>query len=401
MSIQILDLVLYAHDGKQRVVPLKEGSVNVITGASKTGKSALIDIVDYCFGAGECRVPVGIIRRAVSWFGVRLKLRDGQAFVARRCPGPRSHSSEECFVDVGQELAIPDFESLTQTTNTKGLLALLSGWTGISDNIHEPPAGQTRAPLVAGFRHSLLFCFQPQDEIIRRQQLFHASSDHFIAQALKDVFPYFLGAVDDEFVRKRGELRRLKDELRSHERQLAELRALRGDGVSKAAGLLAEARNVGLTDLSEPDSWEGIVSALKEIAATPLATVTSDLPGGDEFASLTQERTALLEQQRRLRDEITAVRVFEREEKGFSKEANEQLSRLRTIGIFEGEQPGHECPLCSQLLPQDSVRGPAAETIQTALSDISTRLDTVTRAAPRVESALGSWKKNSRNCRRR
>lgn len=389
MSIQILDLVLYAHDGKQRVVPLKEGSVNVITGASKTGKSALIDIVDYCFGAGECRVPVGIIRRAVSWFGLRLKLRDGQAFVARRCPGPRSHSSEECFVDVGKELAIPDFENLTQTTNTKGLLALLSGWTGIGDNIHEPPTGQTRAPLVAGFRHSLLFCFQPQDEIIRRQQLFHASSDHFIAQALKDVFPYFLGAVDDEFVRKRGELRRLKDELRSYERQLAELRALRGDGVSKAAGLLAEARNVGLTDVTEPDSWEGIVSALKEIAATPLATVTSDLPGGDEFASLTQERTALLEQQRRLRDEITAVRVFEREERGFSKEANEQLSRLRTIGIFEGEKSGHECPLCSQLLPQDSVRGPAAETIQTALSDISTRLDTVTRAAPRVESALG------------
>lgn len=397
MSIQILDLVLYAHDGKQRVVPLKEGAVNVITGASKTGKSALIDIVDYCFGAGECRVPEGIIRRAVSWFGLRLKLRDGQAFVARRCPGTRSHSSEECFVEVGQVVALPDFEALAQTTNTKGLVALLSGWSGIADNIHEPPAGQTRAPLVAGFRHSLLFCFQPQDEIIRRQQLFHSTADHFVAQALKDVFPYFLGAVDDDFVRKRGELRRLKDELRSLERQLAELRALRGEGVSKAAGLLAEARNVGLTEMSEPDRWDRIVAALKEIAATPLAIVTSDLPGIDEFASLTQERTALLEQQRRLRDEITSVRVFEREEKGFSKEANEQQSRLRTIGIFEGEEPGHACPLCSQSLPQDNARVAAVETIQTALADISTRLDIVTRAAPRVESALGELEEKIAN----
>ncbi|WP_430231324.1 DUF3732 domain-containing protein [Nitrosomonas communis] len=316
--------------------------------------------------------------------------------MARRCPGPRSHSSEECFVGIGQELTIPNFEDLTQTTNTKGLVALLSGWSGIRDNIHEPPAGHTRAPLVAGFRHSLLFCFQPQDEIIRRQQLFHSTADHFVAQALKDVFPYFLGAVDDDFVRKRGELRRLKGELRSYERQLAELRALRGDGVSKAAGLLAEARNIGLTDISEPDSWEEIVAALKEIAATPLATITSDLPGVDEFASLTQERTALLEQQRRLRDEISSVRVFEREEKGFSKEANEQLSRLRTIGIFEGEQPGHECPLCSQSLPEDT-RVPAVETMQTALADISAQLDTVTRAAPRVESALGELEEKLAN----
>lgn len=47
--------------------------MNVITGASKTGESALIDVVDYCDGNGECRVPEGPIRRAVSWFGLRLK----------------------------------------------------------------------------------------------------------------------------------------------------------------------------------------------------------------------------------------------------------------------------------------------------------------------------------------
>jgi hypothetical protein len=389
MSIQILDLVLYAHDGQRRVVPFRDGAVNVITGASKTGKSALIDIVDYCFGASECRVPEGIIRRAVAWFGLRLKLVDGQAFVARRCPGQRSHSSEECFVEVGNEVVIPALSNLSQTTNTKGLLALLSGWSGIGDNIHEPAAGQTRAPLVAGFRHSLLFCFQPQDEIIRRQHLFHSSSDHFIAQALKDLFPFFLGAVDDEYVRKRGELRRLRDELRSYERQLAELNSLRGDGVSKAASLLAEARNVGLTDVSEPVSWEETVSALKTVAATPLVTVEADLPEGSEYASLSRERSLLLDQQRRLRDEIAAVRVFEQEERGFSKEATEQRSRLRTIGIFEGEAPGHECPLCARELAEDSAKGPSVTSIQTALSEISSRLDTVTRAAPRVESALG------------
>src|SRR5262245_38547538 len=121
VSIQLFDIVLYSHDGRQRVLSLKPGDTNVITGASKTGKSALIDIVDYCFGSSECRVPEGPIRRAVSWFGLRLQLAKGQAFVARRCPGSHTASSEDCLVEVGDTVEIPQASALRQTTNTRGL----------------------------------------------------------------------------------------------------------------------------------------------------------------------------------------------------------------------------------------------------------------------------------------
>jgi len=184
MTIQLLDIVVFSHDGRRRILSLNSGRVNIITGASKTGKSTLVDIVDYCFGAGECRVPEGPIRRSVSWFGVRLQLKTGQAFVARRCPGPRALSSEDCFVEIADEIVVPEAARLRQTTNSKGLGALLTGWTGIHDNIHEPPPGQTRQVLSANVRHALALCFQPQDEIIRRQQLFHGASDNFFAQAL-------------------------------------------------------------------------------------------------------------------------------------------------------------------------------------------------------------------------
>src|ERR1017187_10346575 len=117
MSMQILNIVLYSHDGRRRLVKLKPGVVNVITGASKSGKSALIDVVDYCFGSGECRVPEGPIRRAVSWFGLLMQLDSGQAFVARRCPDGRAASSEDCFVEVGTTVEVPDRASLRQTTN--------------------------------------------------------------------------------------------------------------------------------------------------------------------------------------------------------------------------------------------------------------------------------------------
>lgn len=387
MSMQLLDIVLFSHDGQRRALSLTPGRVNLITGASKTGKSALVDIVDYCFGAGECRVPEGPIRRSVSWFGLRLQLEGGQAFIARRCPGARMASSEECFIEVGGHVTLPEARDLRHTTNTKGLGAQLTSWTGIHDNLYEPPVGQTRAALAATVRHALALCFQPQDEIIRRQQLFHGAAENtFVAQALKDTLPYFLGAVDDAYVRRREELRRLREQLRACERQLTELKALRGEGISKAATLLAQARDAGLS-ATVAATWEDAVAALRVCAQTPLTAVDTNRPDGQEYARLSAERTQLLEEQRRLRDEIEAARAFEREKVGFSHEASEQRARLTSIGIFEAAEPGQACPLCTQALPE-SLALPSVTQIKETLTDVASRLDAVTRAAPQVEKAI-------------
>lgn len=386
VTVQLLEIVVYSHDGRSRALTLKPGQVNVITGASKTGKSALIDVVDYCFGSGECRVPEGPIRRSVSWFGLKLKLAAGEAFVARRCPTAPYASSEDCFVEVGTVVTIPDATALRQTTNTKGLGALLSDWTGIKENLHDPPPAQTRLPLAANVRHALALCFQPQDEIIRREQLFHGAADNFFAQALKDTLPYFLGAVDDDYVRRREQLRLLREQLRAVERRLAELQRLRGTGISKADGLMAQARNAGLTDAT-PGSWEDIVAALKAIASTPIAAVATTLPDGAEFRRLSEERAKLLEEQRRIREEIAGVRAFETDERGFSREATEQQSRLKSIGIFGGSSSGHACPVCARELP-DEQQPPSVEAVESTLASLASRLDSVTRAAPQIERAI-------------
>jgi len=384
MTLKILEIVVYSHDGRKRILPLNPDGVSIVTGASKTGKSALIDIVDYCFGAGECRVPEGPIRHAVSWFGLRLKLASGEAFIARKCPAARVRSSEECFVQIGTTVESVESNDLRQTTNTRGLLAQLSGWTGISENRHEPPVGQTRLPLSANVRHALAFCFQPQDEIIRRHQLFHGADDSFFAQALKDTLPYFLGAVDDEYVRKREELRRLRDRLRAVERQLTELNSIRGDGTGKASALLAQARDVGLTTVVT-DSWEETIIALRAAVTVSLGMV-GDLPEGGEYRRLSDERSTLLHDQRRIKDELDAVRAFERDANGYSREASEQHSRLVSIGVFDDAAIGHSCPLCAQTLPDGNLQPEIAE-LKGALQGVASRLEAVTQNAPRLERA--------------
>jgi DNA repair exonuclease SbcCD ATPase subunit len=173
------------------------------------------------------------------------------------------------------------------------------------------------------------------------------------------------------------------------DRQLSELRALRGDGISKAAMLLAQARDAGLS-AATAQTWEDTVLALQEVLKVRAETSEAEAPpteAGTEYARLSNVRNQLFEQQRRLRDEIGAARAFERDEKGFSREADEQRARLVSIGIFEGQEPGHACPLCTQSLG-DSGSIAGVEDLRTALADVSIRLESVTRVAPQVEKAI-------------
>ncbi len=95
MSFQIKDIVLYGHNGQMRRLKFAPGRLNIITGASKTGKTALIAVLEYCFGSSECQIPEGIMRRTVAWAGVRLAVPAGEVFIARRLPTPGRNSSSD------------------------------------------------------------------------------------------------------------------------------------------------------------------------------------------------------------------------------------------------------------------------------------------------------------------
>jgi len=93
MSFQISDIVLYGPSDEPRVLTLRLGELNIITGSSKTGKSSLIPIVDYCLGASECEVAYGAIRSTVEWYALRLILETKQIFIARKAPDEGRKSS--------------------------------------------------------------------------------------------------------------------------------------------------------------------------------------------------------------------------------------------------------------------------------------------------------------------
>ena len=115
MLFQIKEIILWPKKNvfKPRRLKFTLDAVNIISGASKTGKSAIIPIVDYCLGSDKCTIPVNTIRDSCEWFGVLVQTINGQKLYARREPGEQK-TTGDMYVLEGVEIAIPE-KSLPRT----------------------------------------------------------------------------------------------------------------------------------------------------------------------------------------------------------------------------------------------------------------------------------------------
>ena len=114
MYLQIREIVLWPRNPnfEPRRLQFELGKVNVISGASRTGKSAVIPIIDYCLGAGTCSIPVKTIRKYCEWFGVVVATAQGDKLMARREPGAQRNTDDMYILTQVCHLALrPPMES--------------------------------------------------------------------------------------------------------------------------------------------------------------------------------------------------------------------------------------------------------------------------------------------------
>ena len=82
MKSYIKSIIIFDENGEKRVVPLEQG-VNIITGESKTGKSALVEIIDYCFCSTRCTVPKGKITEFAHLYVLVMLIGNNTYVIAR------------------------------------------------------------------------------------------------------------------------------------------------------------------------------------------------------------------------------------------------------------------------------------------------------------------------------
>lgn len=386
--MQIRELVLYGYNGEVRHLPFALGQVNIITGRSKSGKSVVGDIIDYCLGGDSCNIADGVVRDNVAWYGLLLQFEHERVFVARKNPDKGQQTTGVCYIDIGEKIEAPDNCDFSSNTNVSGIEESLTRRIGISENLNTPPEGQSRLPLAANIRHALYYCFQGQDEIAAKNFLFHHQSDDFITQAIKDTIPYFLGAISEEALALENERSILKRKLTLEKRKLEENRFLMGGGSERAISLIGEARQAGLIDAStqiDYQNYREMYSVLQNAMNWSPSMIGSN-SGMDRLTFLQSKLQEIRDEFDEIGISLDNARKFVGETAGYSGEAQHQKMRLESIGLFEqlNFNPG-KCPLCSGMLEQPL---PSVEMIKASIVNLDKSIASVTREQPKLRAFI-------------
>lgn len=324
MHFQILKLILWSRAGHPpRVVEFEPGMVNVISGASKTGKSAVIPIIDYCLASGKCSIPVGTIREACSWFGIVIETMEGQKLLARREPG-EARQTGDMFLLEGNTVEVPG-EAPDRNTTADFVKRMLDKLAGLSQLGLNPEPETARV----SFRDLMAFTFQPQYIVANPMVLYFNADTTEHREKLKAIFPYVLGALTPEMLAARWEIERLNRELRRKEAALLSAKTAVRAWQTETQAWIRNAIEFGLlpVDTVIPTEWNDVVDLLRRAAnantRASFATLGSIEPSmqqlhvlrqteSDAAAQLADQRQRLVEIQRLLSTSQTygsAIRI--------------------------------------------------------------------------------------------
>lgn len=303
MQFQIKELVLWPRNPAFEPKRLKfvGGALNVISGLSRTGKSAVIPIIDYCLGSDSCAIPVNTIRDRCSWFGVVVVTERGEMLLARREPGAQ-RTTGDMYVMNGDVIEPPRRveNKNTSVDVVKRTLDELAGLTQLDFEPEYPGSPFKGRP---SFRDLMAFTFQPQNIVANQNILFFKADTHEHREKLRTVFPYVLGALSPALMAKQHELSQLRRDLLRKERELSSLREISQRWISEIRAWTSQARELGLlamtVDISSP-----VTTLIDELRAATTRTQQDQRMTEDSVSGSVSELVAL---QREESDRATTI----------------------------------------------------------------------------------------------
>lgn len=381
--MKIVAIILYSHTGSKRVLPFNPDGLNIITGRSSTGKSALSEIVEYCMGRSTFNVPEGVIRDKVSWYGVIYQFVGEQVLIAKPSPGPGHSSCSKAMIRRGAALAAPEFSELVVNSDDDTVVSLLSNLLGIPENQTDVPLHQSRASYSATIKHTYFYLFQKIGIISSKEQLFYRQNEDHMQQAIKDTLPILLGVAPQDRLEIESKLREARRELRILEKAIADTMQSRRQLNTNGVGLLSEARQLSIVKPDRtPETTEEILGLLREAAGWQPATVPDE--DTSRIAALENELATLRAERKSLKQRLEAARLFADKGNGFSREAGEQQDRLASINALpRNPQTGAwQWPFAEENLKMDS---PIAEALLAELHSLNTEMARVTGERPQLQ----------------
>ena len=366
--------------GQLRDVRFEVDEMNIITGASGTGKSTLIKAIDYCLGSKRCELAAHVRRRSIA-VGVKWVAGNDEMIIGRVIPPVGQGTSTRMYTTSGRNLPLPTtLAAFDGATTVDAAKSFIERAFGIGDLPGEADAaGNVRGR--ATVRHVTPYLFVTKDVIYSETVLLHGLE---IADKARDIvasMPYFLGATDEATAMDERLLRQLQRGLDREEARLKSRAAAETVLKTRAIALATEAHRAGLisAEPSVDDSEDTLLVLLKLATGADLGG--DPYPNESELGALHTRRRTLLDALDVARRRAVASRSAIREAAGFQTAVTRQREKLMLGEHLNLSDVGGVCPICEA--PSETGRD-AARALQATLTKVRDESAAVDRVRPKL-----------------
>ena len=199
MSTTIKQIAVFSNTGGKRFVPFKDG-LNIITGDSKTGKSALIEIIDYCLFSSRSSVPVGKITDFSELFVVVYQVNEFYIVIGR--PAPKTGNMRSAYLKIETDYKIIEdikydyFNDISLKPIKNDVQIDFEELLGLSlKNLESDYESFGKLSI----RDTVSFLFQHQNLIANKHALFYRFDDLIKRKRVIQALPVLLGVADSEY----------------------------------------------------------------------------------------------------------------------------------------------------------------------------------------------------------
>jgi Protein of unknown function (DUF3732) len=364
MKLKIQTIMLYPKNQnyKPRFIVFKEDKVNVITGYSQRGKSAIISIVDYCLGSTECNIPIDLIRNKVDKFAIFINLNGENVFLARDCPSSDNGSSDNMYYynvsQKGENKALRTNQWINDKQeykiNQETLKKFLSNIAGFKNIAEKDDYSKNPFDAPASFRDTTAFQFQPQGIIANSTTIFYNTDTFVHLKRLQNLFPLVLGYKSYDIILKEKEIEVLDREYREKEKKHDDLKRTYENWQNDIYEYYVKAIGLGLTNADidiETSNVEQIKNELSNIVFNVknnnFLKENSSLRYSEKLEELDKDRIKFNRELDSLKVDLSKIEQFDRSKKEYVSDVVLELDkRLKPIDWFLEQKGTNICPFC-------------------------------------------------------
>lgn len=343
MQASISHIFLFNDNKEIRTLKFDDG-LNIISGDSKTGKSAVIEIIDYCLFASRSTIPKGIITDWTELYCIIFKVKEKNLIIARRRNSNQMYFSIELNTDIIDDFSLEYFsdKKLIELDEAKREFEKHIGISVLDTRTDEEDDKRKSGGKVT-MRSFVPFLFQHQNLIANKHSLFYRFDDFYKRKKTIDDYPFLMGWGNADFFDLQRTLESKQKELSQKKKVDEKLKISNGQLRDDLYGAISFYYTFLGRELEADISLPELKKLLED-----LASVTANSIGDQNLNGELKQIDDIIFSKKKELDNVQNLLLTITSNNEISIDYNKNLTRLKSLASIEANVGEIHCPLCDQ-----------------------------------------------------